>query len=263
MKCPWLKHLSLSLFLLLFVQPALATTYYVGAKHATTRISDALIKARDGDTIIVSPGTYKEGNIAIRKSIVLLGEGYPTIDGMKTYEPLSIYAANVTIKGFKISRSGQSSMEDFAALKVYNTRQVVIEDNILDDNFFGIYLQNARNCTVRGNRLQAYGRIEQRLGNGIHAWKCDSISISNNKIVGHRDGIYLEFVTHTQVVDNQSLNNLRYGLHFMFSHDNAYLRNAFTKNGAGVAVMYTKRVLMEDNIFNENWALFRKEIIES
>ncbi|NGM89523.1 nitrous oxide reductase family maturation protein NosD, partial [Parapusillimonas sp. SGNA-6] len=55
------------------------------------------------------------------------------------------------------------------------------------------------------------------------------------------------------VDSNLSQNNLRYGLHFMFSHDNSYLYNTFTSNGAGVAVMYTDRVRMEHNVFNENW----------
>jgi nitrous oxidase accessory protein len=39
----------------------------------------------------------------------------------------------------------------------------------------------------------------------------------------------------------------------MFSHDNSYRRNTFRANGAGVAVMYTKNVLMENNRFEENW----------
>src|SRR5690606_24146344 len=75
-----------------------------------------------------------------------------------------------------------------------------------------------------------------------------------NEILGHRDGIYLEFVTHTHVNKNRSEGNLRYGLHFMFSHDNSYIENIFRANGAGVAVMYTKNVHMENNKFEENWA---------
>lgn len=253
---------------MLLCSTAAAKTYVVGAQRTLVRISDALEQAQHGDTIIVEAGIYREGNLAIRKSLTLIGQGYPEIDGQKTYEPLSIYAAGVMIKGFKISRSGQSSMKDFAAVKIYNTRNVHLEDNILDDNFFGIYLQNSRQCTVQGNRLRAYGQMEQRLGNGVHAWKCDSLLIQDNNISGHRDGIYLEFVTHTQVLNNQSLNNLRYGLHFMFSHDNAYRRNIFTKNGAGVAVMFTKRVQMEDNEFNDNWGdaaygLLLKDITDS
>src|SRR5690606_33015517 len=55
------------------------------------------------------------------------------------------------------------------------------------------------------------------------------------------------------ITDNLCKRNRRYGLHFMFSHDNEYRRNAFTDNGAGVAVMYTKGVKMIDNTFSNNW----------
>src|SRR6185436_19311046 len=52
---------------------------------------------------------------------------------------------------------------------------------------------------------------------------------------------------------NLSENNIRYGLHFMFSNDDRYLQNIFRNNGAGVAVMYSKRVRMEGNQFVRNW----------
>ena len=39
----------------------------------------------------------------------------------------------------------------------------------------------------------------------------------------------------------------------MFSHNNEYRKNAFIKNGAGVAVMYTAGVKMIENTFEQNW----------
>jgi nitrous oxidase accessory protein len=39
----------------------------------------------------------------------------------------------------------------------------------------------------------------------------------------------------------------------MFSDSCEYRENTFENNGAGVAVMYTKNVLMEKNIFKHNW----------
>src|SRR5690606_20939938 len=59
--------------------------------------------------------------------------------------------------------------------------------------------------------------------------------------------------THSLISDNHSEQNRRYGLHFMFSHDNEYRGNAFVDNGAGVAVMYTTGVKMIDNTFGNNW----------
>ena len=67
------------------------------------------------------------------------------------------------------------------------------------------------------------------------------------------DGIYLEFVTGSTIQKNRSERNVRYGLHFMFSHNDTYLGNIFENNGAGVAVMYSKNVRMENNLFDKNW----------
>ncbi|RRN77666.1 nitrous oxide reductase family maturation protein NosD, partial [Pseudoxanthomonas sp. SGD-10] len=245
-----------------------AATIQVGKQQQVKTIVKALEMATDGDTIFVEGGLYKEGNIAIRKSVVLIGIDNPVLDGEKKHEIFSVRVPYVTIKGFSIKASGHSSMTDIAGIKIYNTHSITIAENIVDDNFFGIYAQGARNCTIINNKLKAYGEAEQLIGNGIHAWKCDSLTISGNTINGHRDGIYLEFVTHTNVRNNHSEGNLRYGLHFMFSHDNAYIHNTFTRNGAGVAVMYTKRVQMQYNTFNENWGdaaygLLLKDITDS
>jgi len=39
----------------------------------------------------------------------------------------------------------------------------------------------------------------------------------------------------------------------MFSNDDTYFNNIFSNNGAGVAVMYSKKVRMEKNHFEQNW----------
>jgi nitrous oxidase accessory protein len=54
----------------------------------------------------------------------------------------------------------------------------------------------------------------------------------------------------------------------MFSNNDAYYSNVFKSNGAGVAVMFTKNVKMENNYFEENWGdsaygLLLKEIADS
>jgi len=77
--------------------------------------------------------------------------------------------------------------------------------------------------------------------------------IENNYITGHRDGIYFEFVTHSTIQNNRSEKNIRYGLHFMYSNDDDYINNTFQDNGAGVAVMYSKKVTMQFNRFEQNW----------
>jgi nitrous oxidase accessory protein len=196
---------------------------------------------------------YREGNIAVNKKISLIGEGYPVLDGEKKHEVLSIYADSVLVEGLKVIRSPYATLTDPCGIKDYNRNYVVIRNNILDDNFFGIYIQAGKHCIIEGNKLKAYGSNEQYAGNGIHCWQSDSITIINNTIDGHRDGIYFEFVFHSLIWRNISKNNIRYGLHFMFSSNNTYIGDTFENNGAGVSVMYSKGITMIDNVFENNW----------
>ena len=70
---------------------------------------------------------------------------------------------------------------------------------------------------------------EQLTGNGIHLWKSNHALIDGNHVQGQRDGIYFEFVSLSTVQNNLSENNIRYGIHFMFSNDDMYFNNTFKK----------------------------------
>ena len=260
---------AFSIFLLSIIgQFLFANKFEVGKNRSYKTIKSALDKIQSGDTIYVHEGIYKEGNIILSKTVNLIGVNFPILDGQKKYEILSIKAANTLVSGFRIQHSGFATLDDPCAIKVYDTRNVIIYNNILDDNFFGIYLQFSKNCIIKNNQIKAYGIEEQQIGNGIHCWKSDSLQVIANKVSGHRDGIYFEFVTNSVIWRNISASNIRYGLHFMFSNNDSYISNVFKNNGAGVSVMFTHKVKMFNNTFTENWGdaaygLFLKEISDS
>lgn len=218
-----------------------------------TSLQEAIRAAKPYDTILVKGGHYKEGNIKIIIPLILIGIDQPLLDGENKYEIMTISAPDVSIQGFSFQNTGVSSMDDLAAIKGKNARRLLIQNNHFSNSFFGIYFSHCKNSRVIKNTLKATAKEEHRIGNGIHMWQSDSILISDNDISGHRDGIYFEFVTHSLIEHNRSHENLRYGLHFMFSHNDEYRYNHFSKNGAGVAVMYTQGVKMYNNIFEENW----------
>ena len=230
-----------------------AKTIHVGGKNPIKKIQEAISKAKPNDSILVEKGLYSEGNVLIDKKVYLLGIGKPILDGQKKYEVVSIKADSVVFDGFIVQHSGIATLDDPGGIKVYNSRGVIIQNNTLEDNFFGIYIQYGKNCIVRNNHIKAYGLEEQQIGNGIHCWKSDSLQIIGNSISGHRDGIYFEFVTNSVIWRNISTKNIRYGLHFMFSNNDAYITNVLKNNGAGVAVMFSKKVSMLNNFFEDNW----------
>jgi nitrous oxidase accessory protein len=225
----------------------------VGPSSKVKTIKEAIELARTGDTLYVESGTYKEGNIIVEKSLTMIGENFPILDGDHKFEIITVHAHNVTIKGFKFINTGIGSINDIAAIKVFDSKGMHITDNRFEDTFFAIHLSNSSQSWIENNQLQSKVKEEYQIGNGIHLWKCDRITINNNTITGQRDGIYFEFVTNSLITKNRSKGNIRYGLHFMFSHNNEYRENFFINNGAGVAVMYTTGVKMINNTFEHNW----------
>lgn len=205
------------------------------------------------DTIIVKPGTYPSINSIITKPMTIIGENYPVIDGRGRDEVLLVYSDSVTISGLHVRNSNRGSMKDYAGIRVFQSKQVNILNCKLENVFFGIYLSDSKNVLIKGNHSKGANYGKSDTGNGIHLWKCDSVTVLNNYMEGHRDGIYFEFARHCYIEKNVAEKNYRYGLHFMFSDDDTYVNNTFRNNGTGVAVMYTKRVNMFNNTFENNW----------
>ena len=215
-------------------------------------ISDAIEEAAKGDTLVIRAGYYQEYEIIIQKPLTLIGEGRPVIDGGDGGDIFLIAADSVRIEGFELKNTGFSSQNDNAAIKVFDSRYLTVVDNRIINTFFGIHLSNSQHITIRNNFLEAFEKRSHRTGNGIHLWQCDTALIESNHVIGHRDGIYLEFAVMVETNRNIVENNNRYGLHFMFSHDNAYYHNEFRNNDAGVAVMYTRNVIMKYNLFEKS-----------
>ncbi len=231
-------------------------------------IQQAITVAQPYDTILVKNGYYFENQLVINTLLSIIGENFPIIDAQYQNEIFTIKSNNVTIQGFHLMNIGKTAIIDWAAVKVLESKNVHIIGNHIENGYFAVYLSASQKCTVEGNVITGKPSEEQNTGNGIHAWKCDSLFIKNNQIKGHRDGIYFEFVTNSLIENNISTGNIRYGLHFMFSHNDTYTDNTIRDNGAGVAVMYTRHVTMLRNHFDHNWGsaaygLLLKDISDS
>jgi len=224
--------------------------------------------AASGDSIQVNAGTYQEKGIVVDKALFLNGIGYPVLDGEGQFEILVIKASRVTVRGFVIRRSGYSGWNDIAGVRIVASRHVTVSQNRFEDTYFGLYCQNCDSCILAGNEFHSWARSGAQAGNGIHCWHCNGMQLTGNQITGHRDGIYFEFVTHSLISNNYSHSNQRYGLHFMFSHNDRYEGNRFSGNEAGVSVMFSHGVDMCGNTFSDNqgggaYGLLLKEITDS
>jgi nitrous oxidase accessory protein len=231
-------------------------------------VQKAIDIAFDGDEILIHPGVYKEHDIEITKSLTIKGIGNPVIDGENLGTVFHISANNFSLQGITIINVGKSFTKDFAGILVARSSNFLIKNVVLKNVFFGILVEKSKHGTISYNKVSSNAVSEASSGNGIHLWHCDHMQVDHNNLSGLRDGIYFEFVKESKIFKNHSYKNLRYGLHFMFSNNNAYYDNEFVSNGVGVAVMFSKFIDMRNNLFTENWGsasygLLLKEIYDA
>ena len=263
------KTIFFGLFFTFLLVNAQTKTIIVCNSCKINSITEAVKLAKDNDTILVKKGLYKERKISITKSIHLIGENLPIIDAENKKESIfTAKAANFSISGFKFINVGMSYTKEIAAIYTSHCSNFTLSNNSIKNCFYAFIMQRAKYGLLKNNTVSGHAVKETSAGNGFHLWKCANMRIEQNTIKGMRDGIYLEFVSKSFISDNKSENNIRYGLHFMFSNHNEYHHNEFKKNGAGVAVMFSKYIKMHHNTFHFNWGtasygLLLKEIYDA
>lgn len=264
---PKSPHTLVGIFIILLSSlVSQAATHTVDINKGTPSIAETLELAAAGDTILVAPGVYLEHTLLIKKPVTLIGLNYPVFDANnEKVEILIIGSDSVHVSGFIFRNVSVSYMNDLAAVKVKRVKHGSVVNNKFENCFFGIYLEYAQHYVLKDNIITGQFENEASAGNAIHVWKAKHITIENNVLSKHRDGIYFEFVDSSYISNNNSFNNIRYGLHFMFSNNDVYTNNTFKRNGSGVAVMFSRRVQMIQNTFEENkggasYGLLLKEI---
>lgn len=231
-------------------------------------IGEAVAIVRRGGRIVIRRGIYREPTIVVRRPMEIAGDSGAVLDGDGTRALVLVRSSDVAIRGLTFRNTGASFAEDRAAIRIEEAERCTVADNVFDKTFFAIYLAKVTGCRIERNRMHASFGGESESGNGVHAWNSRQLTVVDNRISGHRDGIYFEFVHESEVRGNTSERNSRYGLHFMYSNDCHYVGNTFRANGSGVAVMYTRRVEMIGNRFEANrgtaaYGLLLKEIADS
>lgn len=247
---------------------ASAKTVIVCPSCEINSIKTAVEKADSFDRIQISEGIYNEFDITINKPLELVGIDRPTIDVQSKGYGIIIKSNNVSISGLRIIHIGTSYTKDFAAIYITKSKYFVVENTELENVFFGVLVEKSHKGTIANNHISSDAVVEAGSGNGVHMWHSSHIEVKENLLHNLRDGIYFEFVTNSTITNNLSHHNLRYGLHFMFSNENEYHYNTFRNNGAGVAVMFSKKIIMTHNTFTKNWGsasygLLLKEIYDA
>jgi nitrous oxidase accessory protein len=225
-----------------------AATWVVTPGGAPKTLDQALNRAAPGDTVVVRGGTHP-GPVLVGKSIRLVGEDGPVIDGGGRGTVVRITAAESVFRGFVVRASGDLlANEDVGVLAT--APGVRIEDNRFEDVLFGVYLRQAPRAVVRGNTLHGKDLPIARRGDLIRSWYSDGVTVEGNTTLGGRD-VVLWYSNRLTIRDNR-VSGGRYGLHFMYCDDATVTGNRLTGNSVGAFLMYSRRLWLEKNWVVDN-----------
>ncbi|MDH3455671.1 MAG: nitrous oxide reductase family maturation protein NosD [Gemmatimonadota bacterium] len=224
---------------------AAQATLTVGASGDYASITEALRAAAPGDTIVVQAGVYRE-HLEIEHPVVLLGQDGAIIDGDRQGIVLTVLAP-ATIEGFTVRGSGAVQSTEDAGLLAENAADLRIAGNRFEDVLFGIYLKNCPGAVIADNEIAGKPIPIPLRGDGIRLWYSPGGIISGNTVWQSRD-VVIWFSDSTTTSDNV-VTESRYGLHYMYSHENVFERNRFEANDVGAFIMYSHGITFRENVF--------------
>ena len=246
MKCWWRYAIVLIWLAFSLVKPLAVTADEVVISAET--LPSAIVKAQDGDTIIVRGGTY-HGAIVIDKQLTLIGRDWPVLNGDNKGTVVQITGAGTVMRGFVVKNSGDSLEQENTGVAV-EAADVLIENNRFEGTLFGIYLRHGHGTILRGNQISSKDLEVQRRGDPIRIWYSNDVLVENNVVTQGRDVVlwYSERLT----VRNNQVNDGRYGLHFMYCDDAIVEYNSLLDNSVGAFMMYSRRVTLRHNTIARN-----------
>ena len=212
-----------------------------------TSIQAAIEEANDGATIFVEKGQYN-GNLVINKSIQLKGEDGAIIAGDGEGNVIELTAPKVTIENFIIEQSGRRDID--AGILVSSSHNL-IQNNVLKEVHYGIYVAKASQNQIVNNHISSYDGHFSAKGNGVHLFYADGTELIGNKIEQVQDGIYFDFATNS-ILKGNSVEGSRYGYHVMYAKQGVLTENVSTKNITGLMIMEAKDFDINRNIITEN-----------
>jgi len=211
-------------------------------------VQSALARAAEGDVVILPAGAYR-GPVRIDRRLTLQGEPGAVVTGPGQGSVVTVLAAGAGVRGLTVHGSGMNLEALDSGIFVAKTASgAVIENNGIEGNLYGIYLHGAENAVATGNRIIGIqeGRLNEA-GNGVSVWHAPGAQVIGNDFRYGRDGIFVVASQRNKFSGNR-FRDLRFAIHYMYTNDSEISDNVSTGNAVGFAVMYSHRLIVENNI---------------
>lgn len=241
-----MRPVRLIAILMLLAAPAGAEVLSVPPGKGT--LAQAIAAAGPGDTLMLEPGLFA-GPVTIDRALTIDGQGAATIDGGGQGTVVTVTAADVTLRGLTVQGSGNAHPDLDSGIKLTRTAaRVLVEGNRVTGNLHGIDVHGARDSVVRGNTIT--GRQDAHMntrGNGVYVWNAPGTVVEGNVIRFGRDGIFAN-ASKENTFRGNLMRDLRFAVHYMYTHRSEVSGNVSVGNHLGFAIMYSDRVVVRDNL---------------
>lgn len=236
--------------MILLVESALAATLRVG--EAAPDLAGTLALAQEGDRIVLPAGTW-DGGVRVTVPLTIQGEPGAVLDGGGRGRVLEILAPGVRVESLEIRRSGEDlTVPEACVWTGPAARGVHLRGLRLADCLFGVWVHQSPEALIEDNRIRGLPipHPSQR-GNGVELYDTDRVTVRRNDIAGMRDGIFVNATDDSEIADNL-LQDVRYGIHYMYSFRNRVVGNVARRCSGGLALMQSNELVVEDNVATDN-----------
>ncbi|MDN2565775.1 nitrous oxide reductase family maturation protein NosD [Aquibium sp. A9E412] len=204
--------------------------------------------ASPGDIIRLATGVHT-GPVEIETRVTLEGAPGAILRGGGKGSVITVSAPMASVRGLEIRGSGLNLYDMDSGIFIAQTATGArVENNILIGNLVGIYVHGAANSLIKGNRI--VGRREGRTseaGDGISVWNAPGARVVENSVSYGRDGIFTK-TSERNVFRNNTLRNVRFGIHYMYTNDSEVSGNLSIDNNIGYAIMFSQGLHVTENI---------------
>ena len=225
---------------LFFVLPILGLTLPALANQPLQAWLDT---ALPGTTLRLPPGKYR-GPAIINKPLTVEGNGKVVVDAGGRGTVLTIKADRVTIRGLTLRGSGDSHDTIDGAIMAEG-KELLIENNVLEDVLFGISLHKTTDSIVRGNRIRSRPVDSAERGDGMRLWYSTGNRIENNDIAQMRD-LTVSNSPRNRFTGN-TIHDSRRAFNFLFSHRSIVEGNLLDGNSTGVITLNSEGMIIRNN----------------
>ena len=218
--------------------------YAAGALAGTLPSFQALVDEAEPGSALSPPAGVYAGPVIVDKPLDIDGRGEVTIDGGGEGTVVILDTDGATLRGLRLTGSGDSHNDLDAGVQVRGNFNVV-KDNVIDDSLFGVDLQQSENNIVRRNRISSKDVPLGIRGDAIRLWYSFGNRVEDNEVVDSRDIVI--WYSRDNVIRGNSARGGRYSMHFMYSQYNLVEDNDFRGNSVGIFLMYSDGVVVRRN----------------